>query len=52
MFGKNDFQQANILLVEDSEADVRLTREALKDSKLKISLEVVGDGLEALRFLR
>jgi chemotaxis family two-component system response regulator Rcp1 len=52
MFEKNEFKPVNILLVEDSEADVRLTREALKDSKLKISLEVVNDGVEALMFLK
>jgi chemotaxis family two-component system response regulator Rcp1 len=52
MFEKNEFKPVNILLVEDSEADVRLTREALKDSKLKISLEVVNDGVEAIMFLR
>jgi two-component system, chemotaxis family, response regulator Rcp1 len=52
MFEKNEFKPVNILLVEDSEADVRLTREALKDSKLEIALEVVNDGVEALMFLR
>ena len=41
-----------VLLVDDSEADVRLTREALKDSKLLLDLEVVGDGELALAFLR
>jgi chemotaxis family two-component system response regulator Rcp1 len=52
MFKKNIIRQANILLIEDSEADVRLTREVLKDSKLKVSLEVVNDGVEAIRFLK
>ncbi|MDZ4765043.1 MAG: response regulator [Chloroflexota bacterium] len=41
-----------ILLVEDNLGDVRLTREALKDMKLKNSLYVVADGVEALEFLR
>jgi len=41
-----------ILLVEDSAADVRLTREALKDGKLANQLHVVEDGAEALAFLR
>jgi CheY-like chemotaxis protein len=41
-----------ILLVEDNPGDVRLTREALKDSKLNNNLHVVNDGLEALAFLR
>lgn len=41
-----------ILLVEDNPGDVRLTREALKDMKLKNTLYVVPDGVEALAFLR
>lgn len=42
----------NILLVEDNPADIRLTREALKDGKVLNSLSVVMDGEEALLFLR
>lgn len=42
----------NILLVEDNPADIRLTREALKDGKIKNNLSVVMDGEEALHFLR
>lgn len=41
-----------ILLVEDSPGDVRLTREALKDAKVRNNLSVVSDGAEALAFLR
>lgn len=41
-----------VLLVDDSDADVRLTREALKDSKLLLELEVASDGEQALAFLR
>ncbi|MDX1993693.1 MAG: response regulator [bacterium] len=41
-----------ILLVEDNPGDVRLTREALRDSKLHNNLSVVEDGAEALAFLR
>jgi len=40
-----------ILLVEDSPGDVRLTREVLKDGKMLNNLNVVGDGVEALAFL-
>jgi CheY-like chemotaxis protein len=40
-----------ILLVEDSLADVRLTREALKDAKVVNILEVVQDGMEAMAYL-
>jgi len=41
-----------ILLVEDNPADVRLTREVLKDSKIRNNLSVVSDGVEAMAFLR
>jgi chemotaxis family two-component system response regulator Rcp1 len=41
-----------ILLVEDNPGDVRLTREALKEGKVLNTLHVVGDGVEALEFLR
>jgi len=41
-----------ILLVEDSPGDVRLTREALRDGKVRNHLSVVTDGVEALAFLR
>jgi chemotaxis family two-component system response regulator Rcp1 len=41
-----------VLLVDDSPADVRLTREALGEGKISSQLSVVGDGVEALRFLR
>jgi two-component system, chemotaxis family, response regulator Rcp1 len=41
-----------ILLVEDSPGDVRLTREALRDARVLNRVSVVGDGLEALAFLR
>jgi len=40
-----------ILLIEDSPGDVRLTREVLKDGKMLNNLSVVGDGVEALAFL-
>ncbi|MDE3090874.1 MAG: response regulator [Chloroflexota bacterium] len=43
---------AEILLVEDNSGDVRLTQEALKEGKVLNNLSVVGDGVEALAFLR
>jgi len=43
---------AEILLVEDNPGDVRLTEETLKDFKVLNHLSVVGDGVEALVFLR
>ncbi len=45
-------EAVEILLVEDSPGDVRLTQEALKDSKLYNNLNVVPDGVEAMAFLR
>ncbi len=42
----------NILLVEDNSADIRLTQEALKESKIAINLHIVKDGVEAMEFLR
>lgn len=41
-----------ILLVEDNPGDVRLTREALKDAKVRNTLHVAMDGVEAIAFLR
>ncbi len=41
-----------ILLVEDSPGDVRLTREALLDAKIANNLHVAVDGDIALDFLR
>jgi CheY-like chemotaxis protein len=43
---------AEVLLVEDSPGDVRLTREALKEGKVRNNLSVVSDGVEAMEFLR
>ena len=41
-----------ILLAEDSQADIRLTREALKRGRLATNLSVALDGEEAVAFLR
>jgi two-component system, chemotaxis family, response regulator Rcp1 len=41
-----------VLLVEDSVGDIRLTREAFKDAKVHINLHVVVDGAEAMAFLK
>ena len=41
-----------ILFVEDNPADVRLTLEALQEFKLRNEIYVVGDGEEAMAFLR
>jgi chemotaxis family two-component system response regulator Rcp1 len=41
-----------VLLVEDSPGDVRLTREAFRDINAAVRLHVVSDGVEAMAFLR
>ena len=41
-----------ILLVEDNPGDARLTREAFNEGRLLNNLTVVGDGVEALAYLR
>ena len=41
-----------MLLVEDNPGDVRLTKETLRDAKMIVKLDVVGDGVEAMAFLR
>jgi len=52
MANGNSVNPVEILLVEDSPADVRLTMEALKEEKLYNNLSVVNDGVEAIAFLR
>jgi two-component system, chemotaxis family, response regulator Rcp1 len=42
----------DILLVEDNPADVRLTQEAMRESKLLNRLTVMPDGVEALAYLK
>ncbi|MEP7136154.1 MAG: response regulator [Chloroflexota bacterium] len=42
----------DILLVEDSPADVLITREAFAEFKIANTLHVVEDGVEALAFLK
>lgn len=41
-----------VLLIDDGEGDVRLTRETLRESKLAINLNVATDGVEGLANLR
>ncbi len=49
---KNMIQQTPILLVEDNDDDVLITRRALKKGQIKNKLFVTHDGEEALRFLK
>ena len=46
-----DAAPIEVLLVEDSPGDVRLTREAFKDAKVHLNLNVASDGAEAMEFL-
>ena len=41
-----------VLLVEDSPGDVRLTQEAFRDANESVRLHVASDGVEAMAFLR
>lgn len=47
-----DVEPIHILLVEDNPGDVRLTTEALKESKIYYTLSAVNSGEDALAFLR
>jgi len=42
----------DILLAEDNPGDVKLTEKALDTGKIRNSLHVVNDGVEAMAFLR
>lgn len=42
----------NILLVEDSPGDVRLTREAFRDVNAQVRVHVAPDGILAMAFLK
>jgi len=53
MIGKSKISRPlDILLIEDNPADVRLTQEAFRDARVQNRLHVVGDGVEAMAFLR
>lgn len=52
MISNKLLEVVNILLVEDNSGDIRLTQEALKESKIAINLRIVKDGVEAMEFLR
>jgi CheY-like chemotaxis protein len=48
----SDGRPIEILLVEDSPSDTELTREALRDAKVRNHLTVVEDGVQAMNLLR
>jgi chemotaxis family two-component system response regulator Rcp1 len=49
---RKDGRPLEVLLVEDSPGDVRLTQEAFRDAQASINLHVAFDGVEAMAFLR
>ena len=48
----DDPRTVNVLLVEDDEGDVLMTREAFEFYKVRNPLHVVSDGEQALQFVR
>jgi CheY-like chemotaxis protein len=48
----SDTQPIVVLLVEDDPGDVVLIQEAFEHNKVRNRLHVVGDGVEAMKFLR
>jgi len=51
MSSEKNINPIDILLVEDNPGDVRLTKEALKEGKVRNNLHVAEDGVEAIAFL-
>ena len=49
---EDDEMPIEVLLVEDSPGDVRLTQEAFRDSRKPVRLHLAADGMEAMAFLR
>jgi CheY-like chemotaxis protein len=47
-----EYQQIEVLLVEDDTGDVLMTKEAFADNKVRNKLHVVSDGVNAMAFLR
>ena len=52
MADPDDLNPVDVLLVEDDEGDVLMTREAFEFYKIRNPLHVVTDGEQALQFLR
>jgi chemotaxis family two-component system response regulator Rcp1 len=49
---EDDEMPTEVLLVEDSPGDVRLTQEAFRESSKPVRLHLAADGIEAMAFLR
>jgi CheY-like chemotaxis protein len=52
MADRDGFRPVDVLLVEDDEGDILMTREAFEFYKIHNPLHVVTDGEQALHFLR
>jgi CheY-like chemotaxis protein len=50
-FSEAEHQVVDVLLVEDDEGDVLMTREAFEHFKIRNTLHVVSDGEQALQFV-
>ena len=48
----DDSQPISVLLVEDDPGDVVLIEEAFEHNKVRNSLKIVGDGVEAMAYLK
>ena len=52
MADRDDCRLVHVLLVEDDEGDILMTREAFEFHKIRNPLHVVTDGEQALHFMR
>jgi CheY-like chemotaxis protein len=52
MTDQDDLRLLDVLLVDDDEGDVLMTREAFEFHKIRNTLHVVTDGEQALQFVR
>jgi len=52
LVGREAVAPVEILLVEDNPGDVRLTLEMFKETKVANKITAVGDGVEAMAYLR
>ena len=52
MADRGDCTAVDVLLVEDDEGDILMTREAFEFHKIRNPLHVVTDGEQALHFMR
>lgn len=50
--GRSGSDAITVLMVEDDPDDVYLTRDALHANRLRMNLDVVSDGVEAMQYLR